>query len=246
VRLRSFVSQPLLLAVAIGCGDEENPPVEIHARGNVDAFGTVGETTFTARYSSTLDDGTCEILDEMSGCALTRCTPDEAAPFEDAGEVIVGDHALDIAKDSSYSLVVPEELVPGEILGLSASGSSVVPEHESEVVVPERATITGPSITEPLVLDPTTDFVLDLEPAQSDRVVFSMSSGNLEISCAVAGSTTSITVASHLIAVLPTDAPAAFRIINENLVDSSVSGWRVWFGANQVIAEGTAELAASQ
>jgi hypothetical protein len=73
-----------------------------------------------------------------------------------------------------------------------------------------------------------------------------MSSGNLEISCAVAGTTTIITVASRLIAVLPTDAPAAFRIVNENLVGASVSGWRVWFGAHQVIAAGTAELAASQ
>jgi hypothetical protein len=99
--LRSLVVLPLALA-ASGCSDEKQPAVEIHARGNVDAFGAVGETTLTARYSSTLDDGACEVLDEMSGCALTRCTPDEAAPFEDAGEVIVGDDALDIAKDSSY------------------------------------------------------------------------------------------------------------------------------------------------
>ena len=73
-----------------------------------------------------------------------------------------------------------------------------------------------------------------------------MSSGNLEISCAVAGSTTSITVASCLVAALPTDVPAAFRSVNENLVDSSVSGRRVWFGAHQVLAEGAAEFAAGQ
>jgi hypothetical protein len=243
VTLRSLVALPLVLAAAGGCSDDEKPAVEIHAWGTVDAFAAVGETRLRARYSSTLDDEACEVLDETSGCALTRCTPDEAAPFEDAGEVIVGDDALDIATDSSYSLVVPEELVPGEVLGLSASGSSVVPEHESEVVVPERATITAPSISEPLIVDPMTDFVLDLVPVESDRIVLSMSSGELEISCAVAGSTTQITVLSRLVRALPTDAPATFRIVNENLVDSSVSGWRVWFGAHQIIAEGTAELA---
>jgi hypothetical protein len=71
-------------------------------------------------------------------------------------------------------------------------------------------------------------------------------SGNLEISCAVAGSSTSITVASRLVGALPTDVPVAFRIVNENLIVSSVSGWRVWFGAHQVVAAGAADLAWSQ
>jgi hypothetical protein len=56
-----------------------------------------------------------------------------------------------------------------------------------------------------------------------------------------------MTVAARLLtAVLAAGDPATFRIVNENLVDSSVSGWRIWFGVHQIVAEGPAERAPSE
>jgi len=127
---------------------------------------------------------------------------------------------------------------------MTASGSSAVPKHSGAVVVPERAEVTS-SLPEPLVLDPVVDFVLDWTPLESDRVVLTLTFEELELSCAASASVGQIAVASRLVEALPDDAAGTFRLVNENLVTSSVSAWQIVFGAHQVIAEGAAELVAT-
>jgi hypothetical protein len=239
-----FWLAPLLVALS-GCGGEGKAAVEIHAWGSIDAFGRAGETSLVAAYSSKLDDASCKVLDGRSECVLVRCSEDEAGALEDAGEVTVGNDALDIAVDNTYSLVLGEELVAGETLEMRATGSSAVPKHSGAVVVPERAEITS-SLGDPLVFSTTEDSAITWTPLDSDRVVLSLAFGELEIDCTASGTVGAITVAARLVAALPDDEPGTFSIMSENLDDSSVEGWRVWFGAHQVIAEGAAELDTSQ
>jgi hypothetical protein len=232
---------PLVVFVN-GCGDDGEGKVEVDARGAIDAFGRVDERSLLAAYSPELDDESCEVLDGRSECVLVRCNPEEAAPLEDAGDVTVGDEALEIAADNSYAVVVPGELVPGERLAMRASGSSSVPAHSGEVLVPERAELSQ-MLEEPLVLDPAEDFVVTWRPVESDRVVFRATFDGLSIECTTSGMFGQITVAARLIDALPNETPGAYSITNENLVEKTVSNWRVWFGAHHTLVAGSVELA---
>jgi hypothetical protein len=225
-----------------GCGDDGEGKVVIDARGSIDAFGWVDERSLLAQYSPELDDESCEVLDGRSECVLVRCDEAAAAPLEDAGEVTVGDDALDLDADNSYAVVLPGELVPGERLAMRASGSSSVPAHSGEVLVPERAELTEP-LAEPLVLDPAEDFVVTWTPVESDHVVFDASFDGLSIECTSPGMFGQITVAARLIEAIPEGTPGAYSIRNENLVEKTVSNWRVWFGAHQMVVTGAVELA---
>lgn len=231
----------LLLFATSGCGDEE-AAVEVNARGSIDAVGRSGETSLDARYSSKLDDESCEVLDGRSACVLVECTPDPERTFANAGEVTVGDDVLERAEDGSYSLVVPEELVPGEVLAMRASGTSRVPEHSGSVVVPERMELTS-VLEDPLVVDAAVDLVVSWTPLDSDRVSLFMSVGDLEIRCTTSADPGELTIASRLLGALPSGMTGSFSLANENVTDSSVTGWRVWLGAHQVVAEGSVELA---
>jgi hypothetical protein len=50
-------------------------------------------------------------------------------------------------------------------------------------------------------------------------------------------------VAARLIEAIPEGTPGAYSIRNENLVEKTVSNWRVWFGAHQMVVTGAVELA---
>ncbi len=228
-----------LLLLTSGCSDEGAADTGTHARGAIEAFGRPGETSFMAEYSSKLDDESCEARDAVSECVLLRCE-DEVQTLEDAGEVTVDGEALDIAEDNSYSLVVAEELDPGAELEMSASGSSVVPKHTGSVLIPERAELTSEFAD---VVESTEDLVITWTPAQADRVIFRATFDAYSIECATTGTAGQITVAASLLVALPKELPGPYSLTNENLVEKSVSGWRVWFRAHNVLAEGTIEIA---
>jgi hypothetical protein len=175
----------------------------------------------------------------LSECFLLQCE-NETHELEDAGEVTVGGEALDIDAYNSYSLVVPEELVAGELLEMRASGSSAVPKHSGEVMVPERAELTS-ELAEPPVVDPAVDFVVTWTPVESDRVIVRLTVNAYSIECATAGTSGQITVGARLLGGLP-EMPGVYSITNENLVEKSVSGWRLWFRAHQVVADGAIEI----
>jgi hypothetical protein len=238
----------LAMAVVVlamsGCGDEE-APVEVNARGSIDAVGRSGERSLDARYSSKLDDESCEVLDGRSACVLVECTPDPERAYANAGEVTVGDDVLERAEDGSYALVVPEELVPGELLAMRASGTSRVPEHSGSVVVPERMELTS-VLEDPLVVDPGADLVLTWASLESDRVSLAMTFGDREIRCTSSAGVGELTIASRLLAGLPDGATGSYGLTNENITDSSVTGWRIWLAAHQVVAEGSVDLASSE
>jgi hypothetical protein len=230
----------VLLLVTGGCGDSETA-VEVNARGSIDAVGRSGETSFAARYSSKLDDESCEVKDGRSACVLVECAPDATTAFANAGEVVVGDDVLERGDDGSYSLLVLEELVAGESLAMLASGSSRVPKHSGSVVVPEPMELTS-ALEDPLVVDPAEDFVVAWTPLESDRVSWLMTFDELEIRCTTSASLGELTIASRLLAALPADVTGSFSLLNENVTDASVTGWRVWLGAHEVVTEGSVEL----
>lgn len=230
-----------LLLFASGCSEEAASDPGTHARGAIEAFTRPGEMSLIANYSSKLDDESCSALDAVSECVLLRCR-DEPQALEDAGEVTVNGEALDIAENSSYALVVPEEPVPGETLEMRASGSSAVPKHSGAVVVPERAELTSELADIP-VIDTSEDLVLTWTPVESDRVIFRATFATIQIECATTGTFGQITVASRLLAQLPEETPGVFSLTNENLVEKLVAGWRLWFRAHQVVVDGAIELA---
>jgi hypothetical protein len=236
---RTFVSTLLFFAMA-GCGDDEKPPDET-AWGLIDAVGRSGTTSLSARYSSKLD-ATCVPIDARSACVLVECEPDATLAFANAGEVTVGDDALERIDDGSYSLEVPEELVPGESLVMRASGSSRVPEHSGTVVVPEPLELTS-ALDDPLAVDPSMDFAVTWTPAMSDRVSLALTFDDLEIRCSASAELGELTIASRLFEELPDAAAGSFTFVSENIVDSTPDDWQVWFGVHQVVAEGAVELA---
>jgi hypothetical protein len=239
--MRRALIPTLLVLATVGCGGSETT-APVKARGSIDAFGKASETSFAARYSSKLDDESCEVKDGRSACVLVECDPDATQTFTNAGEVTVGDDALEPADDGSYSLVVPEELAPGERLAMRASGSSRVPKHSGSVVVPERMELTS-VLEDPLVVDAAVDLVITWTPLESDRVSWSMTFDDLEIRCTASAELGQLTIASRLLGALPDGVTGSFSLVNENVIDSAVTGWRVWLGAHQVVAEGSVELA---
>jgi hypothetical protein len=236
---RALVPTVLLLMTG-GCGDSETS-AEVNARGSIEAVGRSGETSFAARYSSKLDDEACEVKDGRSACVLVECSPDTTTAFANAGEVVVGDDVLERGDDGSYSLVVPEELVAGESLAMRASGSSRVPKHSGSVVVPEPMELTS-AFEDPLVVDPAVDLVVTWTPLESDRVSWLMTFDELELRCITSAALGELTIASRLLAALPADVTGSFSLLNENVTEASVSGWRVWLGAHEVVSEGSVEL----
>jgi hypothetical protein len=240
---RRFAILPLLV-LGSGCGDDGPGKIGIHARGGIDAYGWTDTSSMLAHYAK-LDDESCEVLDGRSECVLVRCDEEAAPNYEDAGEVTVAGDALEIDEYNSYVLVGSGALVPGEELEMRASGSSAVPKHAGSVVIPERAELTS-ELADILVLDPTQDFVITWTPVESDRVVFRVAFGNasdeFSIECTTSGMFGQITVAARLVDALPAASPGVFSITNENLVEKTVEGWRIWFGAHQVILDGSAEI----
>jgi hypothetical protein len=171
---------------------------------------------------------------------LLRCET-EAPALEDAGEVTVGSEALDIDAYNSYSLMVAEELAPGELLEMRASGSSAVPKHSGSVMVPERAELTS-MLDDPPVIDTTQDFVVTWTPVMSDRVIVELTFDSYSIECATAGTAGQVTVGARLLGGLPDALPGLYSVTNENIVEKSVAGWRLWFRAHQVLADSAIEL----
>jgi hypothetical protein len=241
--MRAFLPM-LLVLVTLGCGDEETS-VESSAWGSIDALGRSGETSLAASYSSKLDAESCQAIDGRSACVLVECEPDAMRAFANAGEVSVGDDVLERGDDGSYALVVPEELVPGESLTMRASGSSRVPKHSGNVVVPEPLELTS-ALEDPLVVDASADLVVTWTPLESARVAMSMTFDELQIRCTTTGTAGELTIASRLLGALPDDVTGSFSLLNENVIDSSVKGWRIWLGAHQMVAEGSVELAPSE
>ena len=241
--MRAFFTT-LLVLVTVGCGDSETS-VEAKAWGSIDALGRSGETSLAASYSSKLDDESCQAIDGRSACVLVECEPDAMRAFANAGEASVGDDVLERGDDGSYSLVVPEALVPGESLAMRASGSSRVPKHSGSVVVPEALELSS-AFEDPLVVDASVDLVVTWTPLESDRVALSMTFDELEIRCTATAAAGELTIASRLLGALPDDVTGSFSLVNENVTDSSVEGWRIWLGAHQVVAEGSVELAPSE